>query len=108
MKKGAAFHKSKMEVTKDGLQCTQDGVKHYRVDGLVMLSHDSDTECLDVIKPSQHITDGMLEYDIYEDDSECVEDFTDGFLDGWITTFIYGCGVFVGLMLALAIYKFIF
>lgn len=103
MKKGAAFHKSKMEVTKDGLQCTQDGIKHYRVDGLVMLSHDSDTECLDVIKQSQNITDGMLEYDIYADDSECVEDLT----EGWVNDWVIGCAVFVCAMLAVIIFKVI-
>ena len=107
-KKGAAFHKSAMTVAKDGLQCTPDGERHYKVDGLVMLSHPTDDECLDIIKPTQHVNDGMLEYHIYDDDSESVEDFTDGFLDGWITT-IYYFTVFVGaILMALGVYKLIF
>jgi len=106
-KKGAAFHKSAMTVTKDGMQCTPDGERHYKVDGLVMLSHPIDDECLDIIKPTQHVKDGMLEYHIYDDDSECVEDFTDG-MDEWITTSIYGFAIFVGAMLALGVYKLIF
>ena len=107
-KKGAAFHKSAMTVTKDGLQCTPDGERHYKVDGLLMLSHPTDDECLDIIKPTQHFKDGMLEYHTYDDDSESVEDFTDDFLDGWIETSIYGFAIFVAAMLALGIYKMIF
>jgi hypothetical protein len=49
----------------------------------------------------------MLEYHIYDDDSECVEDLTDG-MDEWLTTSIYGFAIFVGAMLALGIYKMIF
>lgn len=98
----ASFHKSKLHVSEHGLTCTVDNIRHYPVDGLKA------TEAQD-IEPIQHLkTDSMVEFYRYDDDSECVEDLTDGFLDGWITTCIYGCGVFVGLMLALAIYKFIF
>ena len=93
----ASFQKSKLHVSEHGLTCTQDDIRHYPVDGLKA------TEAQE-IEPIQHLkNDSMVEFYIYADDSEDVEDLT----DGWVKDWVIGCAVFVCAMLAVIISKLI-
>ena len=73
-----SFQKSKLHVSEHGLTCTHDDMRHYPVDGLKT----TDTQ---EIEPTQHLkTDNMVEFYCYDDDSEDVEDLTDGWVKDWV------------------------
>ena len=92
-----SFQKSKLHVSEHGLTCTQDDIRHYPVDGLKA------TEAQE-IEPIQHLkNDSMVEFYCCDDDSEDVEDLT----DGWVKDWVIGCAVFVCAMLAVVIFKVI-